>query len=1139
MRRFLGILLLIGTSVSMAQIPAGYYDTAQGKNGAELKTALYNVIKGHTEYPYSASTTDTWDILKETDVDPNNSNNVIGLYSAFSMNAAAEYDGGNGWTREHVWAKSRGDFGTTPGAGTDVHHLRAEDASTNSARSNRNFDEATDQYIDASGQYSGPTPSFTGGSTSFTWEPRDAVKGDVARMLFYMATRYEGEAGEPDLELTETLLTSSDKSPLHAKLSVLLTWHEQDPVDAYEQTRNDIIYGYQGNRNPFIDHPEYVTSIWGSGTPTTPGFTSTPVTTATENVSYTYNITASGGSGTLTLSAPVLPMWLTLTDAGNGTGSLSGTPATLEVGSHPVTLEVTDGTDTDTQSFTITVNAASSGGGSATDLLFSEYIEGSSYNKAIEIANFTGVSVDLSSYVVKKQTNGSGSWSGGIALSGTLADGDVYVLAHSSASAAILAEADYTGASTELTFNGNDALSLHKSGVLIDAIGVFNSTATFGQNVTLVRNADVTSPNATYTTSEWTSYASDDFSHLGTHTMNVAPPNQAPSASITSPSNGSTVTSGDLVTITADASDSDGTVTSVEFFVNSSSIGVDTSAPYASSFTALEGNMDISATATDDGGASNVSATVSIIGEVPAAAGVLYFSEYIEGSSNNKALEVANTSGSAVNMSGYVIKKQANGSGSWSGGIALIGTLNDGDVYVLANASANVEILSKADFTGGNSELTFNGNDAVGLFKDGTLIDILGTFNSAATYAQDVTLRRNDVINAPNDIYTTSEWTSFATDNAAGLGLRYGEEVPNTPPSVSITSPTDGAVYTDGDNVSITANASDTDGTITSVEFFVDGVSIGVDTSSPYSVNWTIGVASYSLSAHATDNDGAITNSVAVSVTGEAAAPAGETLISYDGFESGWGNFSDGGKDAYRSTDASKAYAGTASAGIQDNTSSSVITYTNSVDITAFDQVRIDFNFLAISMENGEDFWVQMYDGSSFVTVATFARGTDFNNNTFYAATVVVDPSSVNFASNMKVRFRCDASGNRDDVYLDEITVTGINSGGARSAGSKSELTALRQTTMDESTLQNDNEDLLIYPNPVVDILNVRLISNETQTIFLIISDMSGKKMYEKDVTTDEATAEIKLDLGSLKNGVYLLNISQGDHMTTRRIFKK
>ena len=269
--------LVLWASATMAQAPSGYYNAATGKSGAQLKAALNDIISGHTTYPYSSSSTDVWDILKVADRDPNNSANVIGLYSGFSMNAAAEYDNGAGWNREHVWAKSRGDFGTTQGAGTDLHHLRVEDVSTNSARNNRSFDEAPTQYIDGSGNYQGATDSRTS-STDWIWEPRDEVKGDVARMMFYMVVRYEGENGDPDLELTEDILSNTDKSPFHGKLSVLLAWHAQDPVSSEEMNRNNVVYGYQNNRNPFIDNPSWVNSIWGGGGGTTANVTFTLVT---------------------------------------------------------------------------------------------------------------------------------------------------------------------------------------------------------------------------------------------------------------------------------------------------------------------------------------------------------------------------------------------------------------------------------------------------------------------------------------------------------------------------------------------------------------------------------------------------------------------------------------------------------------------------------------------------------------------------------------------------------------------------------------------------------------------------------------------------------------------------------------------
>jgi endonuclease I len=251
------IFFLIGIQNITAQIPVGYYNGTENLSGDELKTALYNIIKGHTEFPYTSTNTDVWDILKETDKDTVNPDNVILLYTGWTVNAAQEYNNETGWNREHVWAKSHGDFGTEIGPGTDVHAIRPCDITVNTARWNYDFAAGGDIYIDGDGETECR-------KTSNSWEPRDEVKGDVARMIFYMATRYEGENNEPDLEIVDYVESSLNYQPLHGKLSDLYKWHLQDTVSDWEINRNNIIYNqFQGNRNPYIDHPEFVEKIWG------------------------------------------------------------------------------------------------------------------------------------------------------------------------------------------------------------------------------------------------------------------------------------------------------------------------------------------------------------------------------------------------------------------------------------------------------------------------------------------------------------------------------------------------------------------------------------------------------------------------------------------------------------------------------------------------------------------------------------------------------------------------------------------------------------------------------------------------------------------------------------------------------------
>lgn len=249
------VFFLVSGIIATAQIPAGYYDDAEGKTGEELKSALHSIIDNHKEFSYNALRDY---ILKNTDEDPENSNNVILLYSGISR-SKSEFGGNSGeWNREHTWAKSHGDFGNDPPAGTDAHHIRPTDVQVNSTRGNLDFDMGGSPVSGA------PGCKVDGDS----FEPRDEVKGDVARMIFYMATRYEGGSGEPDLEVVDRVNTYP--LPEHGKLSVLLQWNEFDPPDAFEENRNNVIYyEYQENRNPFIDHPEYAESIWGDPTSVT------------------------------------------------------------------------------------------------------------------------------------------------------------------------------------------------------------------------------------------------------------------------------------------------------------------------------------------------------------------------------------------------------------------------------------------------------------------------------------------------------------------------------------------------------------------------------------------------------------------------------------------------------------------------------------------------------------------------------------------------------------------------------------------------------------------------------------------------------------------------------------------------------
>ena len=253
-------LLLISSAASRSDPPPDYYTAAEGKAGAELRQALHQVLHNHTVIPYASGTRfDTSDALKALDQDPTNTNNVIGIYSRQSE-PASSFGLTTGWNREHLWCDSYGLDGREP-AYSDLHNLRAEDANVNSSRGNKFFDISDTN----SAGYRMPAHAEAPLTSTDTdsWEPPASVKGDIARALFYMAVRYTGDLGnEPALYLTDATVQITSTTNFMGRLSSLLRWSQADPVDAVEMLRNEHVYSFQANRNPFVDRPDWVAAAF-------------------------------------------------------------------------------------------------------------------------------------------------------------------------------------------------------------------------------------------------------------------------------------------------------------------------------------------------------------------------------------------------------------------------------------------------------------------------------------------------------------------------------------------------------------------------------------------------------------------------------------------------------------------------------------------------------------------------------------------------------------------------------------------------------------------------------------------------------------------------------------------------------------
>lgn len=255
-------------------IDESYYSAvSDSDNGTILKTKLYNIIKGHTKLNYDKLE----EYMRITDrdwtrsPDQNDTNPYMNLLYYTKNNDSElqqtwnKYHSSNNpntpqmWDKEHIWAKSNGFPNSSQSAYSDLHHLRASDMKNNNTRSSypfANLDSVSKTVDDFSQTASGKMGKA---DNVIAYEPLDMYKGDIARALLYMATRYGSES--ISLELTDGTNSSGGKWGF---LSDLLTWNLQDKPDSFEQNRNDLVFGLQKNRNPFIDHPEYACRIYSS-----------------------------------------------------------------------------------------------------------------------------------------------------------------------------------------------------------------------------------------------------------------------------------------------------------------------------------------------------------------------------------------------------------------------------------------------------------------------------------------------------------------------------------------------------------------------------------------------------------------------------------------------------------------------------------------------------------------------------------------------------------------------------------------------------------------------------------------------------------------------------------------------------------
>lgn len=289
--------VLLACTVTHAQgIPVGYYASVDTTNPTTLRQTLHNVIKDHTRFPYTSTSTDTWDILNLASEDPANTANIIDVYMNESL--PRQPGGNNFYDREHTWPNSYGfpNDGATNYPYTDCHMLFLSDPGYNSSRGNKPYGFCpsgctekvtvlTNGEGGGSGVYPGNSDWTSGSGATGHWETWIGKRGDVARAIMYADVRYEGGfhgitgAPEPDLIATDntTLIANSNtgnNEPVAymGLLTDILVWNQSDMPSDWERHRNDVVQSFQGNRNPFIDHPEWADCLFSGACSTGTGF---------------------------------------------------------------------------------------------------------------------------------------------------------------------------------------------------------------------------------------------------------------------------------------------------------------------------------------------------------------------------------------------------------------------------------------------------------------------------------------------------------------------------------------------------------------------------------------------------------------------------------------------------------------------------------------------------------------------------------------------------------------------------------------------------------------------------------------------------------------------------------------------------
>ena len=538
MKQFLFSVLLVPAFL-FSQAPTNYYNGTAGITGYELKSKLHDIVSTKTitwHYGDLPNFYGQTDLDHYYDYDASNDSILLDMYSNNPTGVTAYHytkenlissagTEGLGYNREHMMPQSS--FNSNYPMYSDLFFVIPTDARINQRRSNYPYGIAgsTNYHTFTNGSKISNNGTPNSGYTGRVYEPHPEFKGDIARSLLYYVVRYEGKLnsfnfynGSSPANDTSPLDGTEEKAYEDWFLALLLQWHDNDPVSQREIDRNNIVYGIQKNRNPFIDHPEWVNAIWSQNPvvviPAAPENLS-----ASQVSSYFVNLNWTPSTDTDVLGYKIYQNGVSIgySKIPNFTADHLSSSTLYQFTVKAYYRNYTESVDSNLLTVTTLEQDIY-----AKDLLITKYLEGTDSNTALEITNKTGHAVNLGKYRISAQFYNSTSanyyFPAPYELEGVVENNQTFVILNPNSNFSCITNDDarFVSAAPQMNFNGSNYLELRYDSSTIDAIGTkgVNNFDTLA-DISLYRNSSVANPSFTFNLAEWQAYPSDYCENVG------------------------------------------------------------------------------------------------------------------------------------------------------------------------------------------------------------------------------------------------------------------------------------------------------------------------------------------------------------------------------------------------------------------------------------------------------------------------------------------------------------------------------------------------------------------------------------------------------------------------------------------------